>query len=186
MIVSLERVSSADKKLLLDWRNSPEVSRWMSTDHVISMSEHDQWFERMLTDSSVVYWKIMTDGRPIGAVYLTDIDASSESCVWGIYLADVDLRGRGVAQGACLLSLQHAFRQLKLSVVRCEAIRENIRAIALYESVGYKQVGVVIDVIIRGNENISMVKFEIDRGLWSDHEIGVRATINEKGLTVRE
>jgi len=35
MIVSLERVSFADRKLLLDWRNSPEVSRWMSTDHVL-------------------------------------------------------------------------------------------------------------------------------------------------------
>jgi len=186
MIVSLERVSSADKKLLLDWRNSPEVSRWMYTDHVISVSEHDQWFERMLTDSSVLYWKIMTDGRPIGSVFLTGIDASSESCAWGIYLADIDVRGRGVAQGACLLSLQHAFHQLKLSVVRCEAIRENIRAIALYESVGYKQVGVVIDALIRGNENISIVKLEIDRVLWSDHEVGVRATINEKGLTIRE
>lgn len=186
MIVSLERVLFADRKLLLDWRNSPEVSRWMYTDHIISVSEHDQWFERMLADPSVIYWKIMTDGRPIGAVFLASIDASSESCEWGIYLADVDARGRGVAQGACLLSLQHAFYKLRLSVVRCEAIRENIRAIALYESVGYKQVGVVIDALIRGNENISIVKLEIDRVLWSNHEVDLRATINEKGLTVRE
>lgn len=186
MIVSVERVSYADRKILLDWRNSPEVSRWMYTDHVISVSEHDQWFDRMLTDSSVVYWKILTDGRPIGAVFLAGINTDSKSCSWGIYLADLDSRGRGVAQGACLLSLQYAFHVLKLSVVRCEAIKENIRAIALYESVGYKQVGTVVDALILGDKNISVVKLEIDRVLWSDHELGVRATISEKGLTIRE
>ena len=185
MIVSVERVSLADRKLLLEWRNSPEVSRWMYTDHMISVGEHDQWFDRMFIDSSVIYWKILTDGNPIGTVFLTAIDTDSKSCAWGIYLADVSARGRGIAQSACLLSLHYAFHVLNLSVVRCEAIRENIRAIALYESVGYKQVGVVVDALIRGSEKISIVKLEIDHVSWSNHEIVVRAIIEEKGLTIR-
>lgn len=186
MKVSLKRVSREDKDLLLDWRNSPEISQWMYTNHVISDAEHDSWFNQMLESSSVVYWKILADAVPVGAVFLTQIKIEVKVCEWGIYLAENKSRGQGIAHGASFLSLRYAFDELKLSTVRCEAVRENERAIGLYESVGFKKLEVVVDAIDRGNEKISIVKLEISRTSWSDNEVRVRSVLDNRGLIINE
>ena len=86
MIVRIELVSMADKAMLLQWRNSVEVSEWMYTNHVISEAEHSAWFEQMLNDESTKYWKIVVDSDSVGAVVLNEIDLVNQTCSWAIYL----------------------------------------------------------------------------------------------------
>ena len=101
MIVEIKRISPADKASLRQWRNDPAVSKWMYTNHEIGEDEHNAWFDAMLADTSKVYWKIVVDGISVGAIFLTGISGAEKSCEWGMYLADVDVRGKGVAQAAC-------------------------------------------------------------------------------------
>ena len=184
MIVEILRVSQADKASLRQWRNEPEVTRWGYSNHVISENEHREWFDAMLTDSSKLYWKIVVDGIAVGAVFLTVISHQEKSCKWGMYLVDVDIRGKGVAQAACALSFRYAFSDLGMDVVKCEAFAQNESAIRLYESVGYVSTGVQVDAVKRGDESLSVVTLELTRESWNTTESQVLQKLGEKGVSI--
>ena len=184
MIVAIERISQGDKASLRQWRNDPAVSKWMYTNHEIGEAEHNAWFDTMLADASKVYWKIVVDGVAVGAIFLTEISAPEKSCEWGMYLADVDVRGKGVAQAACALSFRHAFTDLGMKVVKCEAVAQNEDAIGLYESVGYVRTGVQAPAVKRGDEMLSIVTLELTRESWNAIESSVLQKLSEKGVSI--
>jgi UDP-4-amino-4,6-dideoxy-N-acetyl-beta-L-altrosamine N-acetyltransferase len=184
MIVELVRISLADKASLRKWRNEPAVSKWMYTNHEIGEEEHNAWFDTMLADASKVYWKIVVDGIAVGSVFLTGVSSQGSSCDWGMYLADVNARGKGVAQAACALSFRYAFNELAVDVVTCEAVVQNENAIGLYESVGYVRTGLQTDAVKRGNEMLSVVTLELTRDSWKMSESNVLQKLSEKGVSI--
>jgi len=184
VIVELVRISLADKASLREWRNDPAVSKWMYTNHEIGEEEHHVWFDAMLGDASKVYWKIVADGVAVGSVFLTGVSIQGKSCEWGMYLADVNARGKGIAQAACALSFRHAFNKLALDAVKCEAIAQNENAIGLYESVGYVRTGLQTDTVKRGNEMLSVVTLELTRDSWTMSESNVLQKLSEKGVSI--
>jgi UDP-4-amino-4,6-dideoxy-N-acetyl-beta-L-altrosamine N-acetyltransferase len=184
MIVAIERISQSDKASLRQWRNDPAVSKWMYTNHEIGEAEHHAWFDNMLIDSSKVYWKIVADGVAVGAVFLTGVSDDGKSCEWGMYLADVDVRGKGVAQAACALSFRYAFTDLDMKIVNCEAVAQNENAIGLYESVGYVRTGLQTDAVKRGDEMLSVVTLELTRESWNITESHVLQKLSEKGVNI--
>lgn len=184
MIVELVRVSLADKASLREWRNEPNVSKWMYTNHEIGEVEHSVWFDAMFADESKVYWKIVADGVAVGAIFLTGVSSQGSSCEWGMYLADVNARGKGVAQAACALSFRYAFNELAVDVVKCEAVAQNENAIGLYESVGYVRTGLQNDAVKRGNEMLSVVTLELTRESWNMSESSVLQKLSEKGVNI--
>ena len=184
MIVELVRISLADRASLREWRNDPAVSKWMYTNHEIGEAEHNAWFDAMLADVSKVYWKIVADGVAVGAVFLTGVSSQGSSCEWGMYLADVNTRGKGVAQAACALSFRYAFNELAVDAVKCEAVAQNENAIGLYESVGYVRTGIQIDAVQRGGEMLSVVTLELTRKSWNMSESSVLHKLSEKGVSI--
>ncbi len=184
MIVELVRISLADRASLREWRNDPAVSKWMYTNHEIGEAEHNAWFDAMLADVSKVYWKIVADGVAVGAVFLTGVSSQGSSCEWGMYLADVNTRGKGVAQAACALSFRYAFNELAVDAVKCEAVAQNENAIGLYESVGYVRTGIQIDAVQRGGEMLSVVTLELTRKSWNMSESSVLQKLSEKGVSI--
>ena len=184
MIVGLVRVSLDDKASLREWRNDPSVSKWMYTNHQIVEEEHNSWFDAMLADASKLYWKIVADGVAVGSVFLTGVSSQGSSCEWGMYLADMNARGKGVAQAACALSFRYAFNELVVDVVKCEAVAQNENAIGLYESVGYVRTGLQTDAVKRGDEMLSVVTLELTRESWNMSESRVLQKLSEKGVSI--
>jgi UDP-4-amino-4,6-dideoxy-N-acetyl-beta-L-altrosamine N-acetyltransferase len=182
VIVRIERVTLADKAKLLEWRNSVEVSEWMYTDHVISEAEHSAWFEQMLNNEATRYWKTVVDSTPVGAVVLSEINSVDQTCSWAIYLGESSARGLGVAQAACLLSLNFAFDALNLRLVRCEAIAQNARAISLYEQVGFISKSTDAEFVQRGESNLPIVKLELSDSAWKSGKDALHQILDEKGV----
>ena len=71
--ITLRTPVTADRDRLREWRNLPEISRWMYSDHAISAEEHARWFEAALKDPRRCYWIIEVDGAPVGLANLYDI-----------------------------------------------------------------------------------------------------------------
>lgn len=166
-MTGIRRVTPGDRDRLREWRNRPEVARWMFTDHQITQDEHNSWFERMLDDPSQRYWVVSWDDVPVGIVNITDINLQHRRCSWGIYLAEPGARGTGAAEGACLLSLNHAFDGLGLGRVMCETLHDNRRAIALYERIGFRREGYHRAHVWRGGESFDVVSFGLLATDWA-------------------
>ena len=184
MIVRIEQVTPADKAKLLQWRNSVEVSEWMYTNHIISEAEHSAWFKKMLTNESTKYWKIVVDAKPVGAVVLSEINSVDQTCSWAIYLGESFARGLGIAQAACLLSLNFAFDALNLRLVRCEAIAQNTRAIGLYEQVGFVSKPTDAEFVQRGESSLAIVKLELSDSAWKSGKDALHQILDEKGVSL--
>ena len=72
--VTLRDLTEDDREQMHLWRNSPEVSAYMYTDHPISRAEHDRWFDGLAGDPRRLYWVIEVYGVPAGVANLADID----------------------------------------------------------------------------------------------------------------
>lgn len=137
--VALRPLDDDDRQRLLAWRNAPEVAEFMFGDHVIEQAEHDRWFAAARRDDGHRHRIVVAGGEPVGLVALTRIHPAWRSAEWGGYIADPAGRGRGIGRRAIELSLQLAFGELGLHRVWVEAFADNDRAIALYESVGFRR-----------------------------------------------
>lgn len=137
MSVCLRPVTEADAARLLAWRNSPEVSAFMYTDHPISAAEHGRWLAAALTAPDRKYWIIEDDGAPAGLASLVGIDLYRRRCEWGYYLGRASLRGRGVGTAAKFILIDHVFAGLGLHKLWSEVLLENAVAWRSDESFGF-------------------------------------------------
>jgi UDP-4-amino-4,6-dideoxy-N-acetyl-beta-L-altrosamine N-acetyltransferase len=130
-------MAEGDSGRLLAWRNSPDVSAHMYTDHFISPPEHDRWFAGALAATDRAYWIIEDDGAPVGMVNLAGIDPVRRRCEWAYYLGEASVRGRGVGAAVEFLMLEHVFAGLGLHKLWCEVLIENEAVWKLHLSFGF-------------------------------------------------
>lgn len=133
-----------DADVVLSWRNSVEVARFMYRDDPIDPFEHHVWMKSAVVDTPRARFRIAEDeSQPIGFMSLTSIDGRHRSCEWGGYLAPTTPRGRGIGEGLLRLGLDMAFGDLDLNRVTVEVLTGNSRAVALYEKVGFVREGLL-------------------------------------------
>lgn len=143
-MVTLRIPQSDDEIHILRWRNSPQVAPYMYRDDPISSEEHALWFASILEDTKTNIVRIVEhDNGPAGLSSLTKIDRRHKSCEWGGYLSPEIDRGIGIGSAALFLSLKFAFDDLNLNRVVVEVFSDNVKAIHLYESIGFQREGLL-------------------------------------------
>ncbi len=129
-----------EKKKILQWRNNPEVRRWMYRDSPIKPDEHLRFIDTLKNRKDRLYFLVKTKGKPIGVIDLTEIDNSKKSANFGIY-ADPALRGKGGVLMHTLIA--YAFGKLKLQKLIAEVFIDNKKAIGLYKRFGFQEVKII-------------------------------------------
>lgn len=180
-MIRLEHAAESHRRLMLDWRNQPEVSRWMYTDHLISEGEHDAWFDRMLENPAHHYWIVSWHSEPVGVVHLIG-EPPGHRAEWGIYIASPTAKGTGAAAGAAFLSLDCAFRDIGVGRVTCEALAGNTRALALYERVGFRREGHLRGHVARGSEVLDVVCLGGLASDWTTLRPGLLGSLTDRGV----
>lgn len=170
-MISLRLVGDQDRARLLEWRNKSEVRSWMYSSHVISSSEHDRWFDSISSDSTRLHWIVLQDEQPVGSVYLSNICLPDRSCSIGVYIGESESRGCGVARKAVSLALREAFMNKALEIVVADVLEVNEAAISLYQSLGMKNVGHVLD----RSDSQAAYRYVLSRSDW-EVNLGERKT----------
>lgn len=137
--IDLRPLQAEDRDRLLTWRNMPEVSAWMYSDHDISPEEHARWFAGALADARRRYWVIELDGEPVGLANLYDIAPEHRRCAWAYYLASPATRGKGVGAYVEFRVLDHVFGELGFNKLWCEVLIANEPVWRLHESFGFRR-----------------------------------------------
>jgi UDP-4-amino-4,6-dideoxy-N-acetyl-beta-L-altrosamine N-acetyltransferase len=139
MSVALRPVEAADSERLFGWRNSPAVSAYMYTDHLITPEEHARWFAAAMAAPDRAYWIIEDDAAPVGLANLAAIDLVRRRCEWAFYLGEASTRGRGVGAAVEMIVLDHVFHDLGLNKLWCEVLLENKGVWRMHESFGFQR-----------------------------------------------
>lgn len=165
--VTLRPIGLDDMTRILAWRNLPEVSAYMYTDHRISDAEHARWFAGAMTDETKRYWVIELDGEPVGLANLYDIQALQKRAYWAFYLADDRVRGKGVGSATERFVMRHVFEELGLEVLCCEVLASNDGVVKMHQRYGFQVDGVLRRHVIKGGERVDVVTMSLLREDWA-------------------
>lgn len=159
-------MDSNDLALVLEWRNHPDVRRFMYTRHEISMAEHREWFERCRgqTDRHLLIYE--EAGAPCGFINLSPTGFSGVA-KWGFYTATSAAKGTGRRLGRA--AMQHAFHTLSLYKVCGEALAYNERSIRLHERLGFAREGCLREHYFDGTTHHSVICFGLLCHEWTDN-----------------
>ena len=84
------------------------------------------------------------DEKPIGRIYVSNIDDHYDSLdITRIYIADKNLRGRGLGEEALETMLRLAFEEMNMERVTLDHFTDNKIASKLYLKVGFSYEGVM-------------------------------------------
>jgi UDP-4-amino-4,6-dideoxy-N-acetyl-beta-L-altrosamine N-acetyltransferase len=133
-------VEAADLAQMLVWRNQPQVRACMLTQHEISLTEHQQWFERSSQDPMRRLLIVEEAGLPIGFVGFSGVDIGAVA-TWGFYAAPAGAKGAGTRIGST--ALEFAFNTLALHKVCGQALAFNEASIRMHQKLGFRQEGVL-------------------------------------------
>jgi len=165
--VTLRPIELEDMTRILAWRNLPEVSAYMYTDHRITDAEHARWFAGAMSDETKRYWIIELDGEPVGLANLYDIQVLQKRAYWAFYLADDRVRGKGVGSFTERFVMRHVFEDLGLEKLCCEVLASNDGVVKMHERYGFQVDGVLRRHVIKGGERVDVVAMSLLRDDWA-------------------
>lgn len=140
MEVIIRPLCIQDAYTSVKWRNDPEVFKFTGNtyNNEITIESELAWIERVINNKDEYRCAIEVDGVYVGNIYLTGI--GNETAEYHIFIGNRDYWGKGIARKASELIIAYGFNSLQLKSIHLEVRKENMRAISLYSSLGFKEI----------------------------------------------
>lgn len=140
----LRELQRSDIPLINSWRHNRDLIDMLGTTFRYIDLEIDQtWYENYLNKRDFeIRLSIISNGNMIGLVSLTNIDRFNQSAIFHIMIGESNNMSKGAGYFSTIEILKHAFFDMNLVRVELGVLENNIRAISLYERVGFKFEGI--------------------------------------------
>lgn len=147
--IYLEPITPADTGRIVRWRNQQFVRENFIYRELFTPDSHNKWLrdvvEKGRAEQFIIYVK--PEDKPVGSVYLRDIDFQNEKAEYGIFIGEKDYLEKGIGSEAAMLITDYGFDVLRLHKIMLRVFASNKRAIASYEKVGFKKEGYLRDEV---------------------------------------
>lgn len=153
-------------EMILKWRTSDFVTRYMYTDIEYNLEKQNQWYETIRNESDSYYWVVTYKNQPIGFVSITSIHARDKRAYWNFYIGDPTFGMLGGFIGPYVYN--YAFQQLGLHKLMGEVMEENVGVRKMHIKQGAREVGVLSDHIFKYGEYHNVHVFEMTKKMWED------------------
>ena len=133
-----------ENKDLNKWKNDYEIFKYLGGGfQPQSINEQEKYISNLINNSGASKRFIIDNGEAIGMVGLYDINFINRNCDLGIYIGEKSEQGKGYAKETMDLILDFAFNNLNLKKIKLNVVNANNKAINLYNSLGFKEVGIL-------------------------------------------
>lgn len=163
MSVRVRPMQESDLARVLAWRNHPDVRKFMYTQHEITPTEHQQWFESSQANAERTLLIYESEYEPLGFINFTEIEPK-QIANWGFYLSSSAPRGTGFQLGTAALAF--AFDTLGLHKVCGQALAFNERSIRLHGRLGFRREAQGSDQHVDGHAYHDIIHFGLLRTEW--------------------
>ena len=181
-MIKLRDITKADKDKIRNWRNLPEVSKYLYTDQYITPEAHEEWFNYVTCDPSRCYWIINCDDEDVGIVYLYDIDYTNKRCFWAFYIASPNVRGKGVGSFVEYSVLKHVFDHLEMNKLCAEVLKFNQPVTNMHKGFGFKIEGEFRKHIQKSGKFEDIVCVAMLKEDWEAKKPEIEAKLRQKHL----
>lgn len=157
----------SDLEQVLEWRNHPDIRRYMYTQHEIAFNEHKHWYKRASNNSDHYLLIFELDNKPTGFININKL-AHTNIADWGFYIAPDSEKGTGKKLGITVLN--YVFENLKLHKICGQALAYNIPSVKFHTSLGFTQEGLLRDQHFDGQSYHDVVHFGLLVNEWKIKE----------------
>ncbi|UNL84776.1 UDP-4-amino-4,6-dideoxy-N-acetyl-beta-L-altrosamine N-acetyltransferase [Priestia koreensis] len=169
MVVKLRKIQEEDLEMIMDWRMSPEVTRYMYTDPILTIENQQKWLKKICeNNSNEKYWIIeIEDGVDVGVLSVNNIDYNHKQASWAYYIGDIRARGKGLARILECNIYDYVFFELNMNKLWCEVFEFNEKVIEIHEKFGSRIEGKLMDHIFKNGEYFNVIRMGITRREWN-------------------
>ena len=141
--VYLVPISANDTDNIVKWRNQPFVRDMFLRRELLTKEIHNNWLNKMIETNKakqfIIYVK--EDNRPIGSIFLKDIDLEKQTAEYGNFIGEEDCLGKGYGSDAGRTLIKYAFEKLGMKKIYLRVLQENVRAVNAYKKMGFLKTG---------------------------------------------
>lgn len=139
MKINLRDFIQNDRQYFAKWWRDEELINLTSGDHTFLDNEEIQrQTQEMIDDPNSHHWMIEMDSKTVGHINLNKISGSKAEMQ--IVIGEKDYWGKGIGQEASIQVFQET-KNLGFNKIYIEVRPDNSRAIALYQKLGFKNLG---------------------------------------------
>ncbi len=171
--VYLKPIDEGDTDLIIKWRNSPKVKENFIFQKQITKEMHHKWLKDQVYTGKTVQFIIVEENtnKPLGSIYLRDIDKLNMHAELGIFIGEDNCRGKGYGKQSIAQILKYGFTQLKLNKIFLRVLKNNTIAINSYNKSGFSQEGLFKQDVMINNKYYDIVFMAILESEWRNmHE----------------
>ena len=128
-----------ERLMVLNWRNSDNIRKWMYSQDVISIEGHVNFIGNLLFSKDRQYLLVKKENNYLGVVYFANIDFDKKSSYFGLYANPFE-KMAGIGRVLEEICLKYVFDLLSLNKIKLEVFNDNLRAINLYKKYHFKEV----------------------------------------------
>lgn len=158
--VVIRPMEPEDLDYLIKWRNSPEAMNYsehlygflFSRDNMMRLVEN-QFREDGFFPRNKTFIVEVTSGDVIGDIGYKNWDPRNRTAEIGLEIGEPDYRGQGLGPEMVELFVGYMFRHLNLNRIELSVLRENARAISVYNGAGFKPCGYRRQAVFNSREN---------------------------------
>lgn len=161
MQISIRKFTRGDIENKVKWINDPRNNTYLHYELPLEVEKTAIWFENNKDRTDRYDAVIEADGVPVGLIGLLGIEERNKKAEYYVALGEVDYKGKGVASKATALLLEYAFSELRLNKVYLYTERENVSAQRLFERMGFRQEGLLIEDMIYNGRKVDRFYYGI-------------------------
>jgi UDP-4-amino-4,6-dideoxy-N-acetyl-beta-L-altrosamine N-acetyltransferase len=130
-LLNFVNLSLDEKKMVLDWRNHPNIKKWMYTQEDITLNNHLKFLEQLAENKDKLYFLVKKNQKFIGVVDFYNF-YNKTSAEFGLYSNPYN-KIPGVGRILEEVAIDYAFKNLKIKKLKLEVFAENIQVINLHK-----------------------------------------------------
>ena len=137
--IYLRLMNEEDTDRIIKWRNTEFVRQNFIYRELFTRQGHENWVRTMVDTGKVVQFIIIkkADDKPVGSVYLRDIDRTHKKAEYGIFIGEEEALGKGYGTQAARMMIDYAFHEEGLHKLMLRVLAKNVRARRSYEKAGF-------------------------------------------------
>ncbi|MFY4808225.1 UDP-4-amino-4,6-dideoxy-N-acetyl-beta-L-altrosamine N-acetyltransferase [Aliarcobacter butzleri] len=135
-LINFIDLSFEEKKMILEWRNNPNIQKWMYTQDEISLENHLKFIDSLKISKDKLYFLVQKNNENIGVINFTNL--TENNIYFGLYANPVT-KILGVGRILEEISIDFAFNTLKIKKLKLEVFEDNIQVRNLHKKYKFKE-----------------------------------------------
>ena len=137
-LTSFVDLTDSQKSMILEWRNSENIRKWMYRTEVITEEEHFSFCDFLKHSQDKKYFLLSKNMDDIGVIYFVDIKDTESH--FGFY-ANPNTKIAGIGRILESVSINFAFKTLGIFVLKLEVFADNVKVRNLHKKYKFKETG---------------------------------------------